>query len=110
MQILQNRLLIVIAAFIALMSIAHNTLAADQANSAVKISNSDIGGTVTGPNGAEAGVWVVAETLDLASKFAKMVVTDDKGCYLIPELPAARYQVWVRGYGTPFTFGESIKP
>ena len=99
MQILQNRLLIVIAAFIALMSIAHNTLAADQANSAVKISNSDIGGTVTGPNGAEAGVWVVAETSDLSTKFAKMVVTNDKGRYLIPELPAARYQVWVRGYG-----------
>src|SRR6266513_5402054 len=40
---------------------------------------SDIGGVVTGPNGPEAGVWVVAETTDLPTKFAKVVVTDDRG-------------------------------
>src|SRR3989441_2826017 len=48
---------------------------------------SDIGGVVTGPNGPEAGVWVVAETTDLPTKFAKLVVTHDQGRYLIPDLP-----------------------
>ena len=60
---------------------------------------SDISGTVTGPKGAEAGVWVIAETRDLPTKYAKIVVTDDRGRYLIPELPSATYDVWVRGYG-----------
>src|SRR5580765_4518636 len=59
----------------------------------------DIRGTVTGPNGPEAGVWVIAETTDLPTKFAKVVVTDDKGRYLVPALPKANYDVWVRGYG-----------
>src|SRR3981189_3574998 len=60
---------------------------------------SDISGVVTGPNGPEAGVWVIAETNDLPTKFAKVVVTNDQGRYLIPELPKANYSVWVRGYG-----------
>src|SRR5262249_17984903 len=48
----------------------------------------------------EAGVWVIAETTDLPTKFVKIVVTDDQGRYLIPDLPAkATYNVWVRGYG-----------
>ena len=51
------------------------------------------------PNGPEAGVWVIAETTDLPTKFAKMVVTDDQGRYVIPDLPKAKYKVWVRGYG-----------
>jgi hypothetical protein len=59
----------------------------------------DIGGVVTGPNGPEAGTWVIAETTDLPTKFAKIVVTDDQGRYVIPELPKAKYKVWVRGYG-----------
>jgi hypothetical protein len=63
------------------------------------IGEADIGGTVTGPNGLEAGVWVIAETSDLPTKFAKVVVTDDQGRYLIPELPKANYSVWSRGYG-----------
>src|SRR4029077_6545073 len=45
------------------------------------------------------GVWVIAETTDLPTKFAKIVVTDDRGRYVIPELPQANYSVWVRGYG-----------
>src|SRR5262245_29676783 len=65
----------------------------------VSIGATDVGGTVTSPNGAEAGVWVIAETDDLPTKFAKMVVTDDRGRYVIPELPKATYNVWVRGYG-----------
>ncbi len=59
----------------------------------------DLGGTVTGANGPEAGVWVIAETTDLPTKYAKIVVTDDRGRYLIPDLPKANYSVWVRGYG-----------
>ena len=58
-----------------------------------------ISGTVSGPNGTEAGVWVIAETRDLPTRYAKIVVTDDRGGYVIPELPNANYDVWVRGYG-----------
>ena len=66
---------------------------------AVEIDKDDIGGVVTGPSGPEAGVWVIAETTELPTKYAKTVVTDDQGRYVIPDLPNANYQVWVRGYG-----------
>ena len=59
----------------------------------------DIAGTVSGPGGPEAGVWVIAETDDLPTPFARIVVTDDEGRYLVPDLPDAQYDVWVRGYG-----------
>src|SRR6476620_3303892 len=72
-------------------------LAAQQ--SVVAIDNDDIGGVVTGPGGPEAGVWVIAETTDLPTKYAKIVVTDDQGRYVVPDLPTANYQVWVRGFG-----------
>ncbi len=65
----------------------------------VTIDDNDIGGVVTGPNGPEAGVWVIAETSELPTKFARMVVTNDQGQYVIPDLPDVDYQVWVRGYG-----------
>ena len=65
----------------------------------VAVDSDNIGGVVTGPNGPEAGVWVIAETRDLPTRFAKIVVTDDQGRYLLPGLPKAKYQVWVRGYG-----------
>lgn len=63
------------------------------------IGPADIGGTVRSAAGPEAGVWVIAETRDLPTRFAKIVVTDDAGRYLIPDLPKAHYTVWVRGYG-----------
>ncbi len=63
------------------------------------VVNDNITGTVTGPNGPEAGVWVIAETADLDTRYSKIVVTDDSGQFLIPDLPAANYDVWVRGYG-----------
>ena len=66
---------------------------------AVSIGANDLGGTVTSAHGPEAGVWVIAETTDLPTKFAKIVVTDDFGRYVMPELPQADYSVWVRGYG-----------
>jgi hypothetical protein len=65
----------------------------------VAIDADDIGGIVSGAKGPEAGVWVIAETTDLPTRFTRSVVTDDKGRYVIPDLPSANYQVWVRGYG-----------
>ena len=70
-----------------------------QAPRAVSVDADDIGGVVTGPKGPEAGVWVVAETTDLATRLIKSVVTDDQGRYLLPDLPKGNYDVWVRGYG-----------
>src|SRR5690242_20805204 len=70
-----------------------------RAQATVPIDADDIGGVVTGPSGPEAGVWVIAETTGLPTKFARIVVTDDQGRYVVPDLPKAKYQVWVRGYG-----------
>ena len=83
---------------IAAMAVAMPVPAGAQ-QAAVQIDKDDIGGVVTGPSGPEAGVWVIAETTELATKYAKTVVTDDQGRYVIPDLPNANYQVWVRGYG-----------
>ena len=65
----------------------------------IAIGSEDIGGVVTSTKGPEVGVWVIAETADLPAKFVKIVVTDDRGRYLLPQLPKANYKVWVRGYG-----------
>ncbi|HEY7557645.1 MAG TPA: carboxypeptidase-like regulatory domain-containing protein, partial [Candidatus Binatia bacterium] len=70
-----------------------------QQNVSVRIDKDDIGGVVTSDSGPEAGVWVIAETTSLPTKFAKIVVTDDQGRYVIPDLPKANYTLWVRGYG-----------
>src|SRR5687768_4041722 len=58
-----------------------------------------IQGVVRSSAGVEAGVWVIAETKDLPTDFTKIVVTDDQGRYMLPDLPTANYNVWVRGYG-----------
>ena len=79
--------------------------AQQSAPAAVAIDNDDIGGVVTGANGPEAGVWVIAETTDLPTRYAKMVVTDDQGRYVVPDLPKAKYKVWVRGYGYLSEYG-----
>jgi hypothetical protein len=70
-----------------------------QATGQAQAAGGVIEGVVTGPTGPEAGVWVIAETTDLPAKFVKIVVTDDRGRYLLPDLPKASYDVWVRGYG-----------
>jgi hypothetical protein len=70
----------------------------------------EIGGVVTSSKGPEAGVWVIAETADLPTKFRKIVVTDDQGRYLLPELPRANYRVWVRGYGLVDSKPEPATP
>jgi hypothetical protein len=82
------------AAFAALMA-----LVAPATAQQVAIDNDDIGGVVRGPSGPEAGVWVIAETRDLPVRFIRIVVTDDQGRYVIPDLPKANYDIWVRGYG-----------
>jgi hypothetical protein len=83
----------------ALLATAASLCAGIAYGASVEISSNDIGGTVVGDKGPEAGVWVIAETRDLATKFAKIVVTDEQGRFVIPGLPAANYQIWVRGYG-----------
>jgi hypothetical protein len=70
-----------------------------QQAAAPAIDDDDIGGIVASRFGPEAGVWVIAETTGLGTRFAKMAVTDERGRYVIPDLPKASYKVWVRGYG-----------
>src|SRR5437773_3272292 len=84
--------------FAALLMAAPHPLPAQQ-TAQVAIGHDGIGGVVRSRSGPEAGVWVIAETTELPTKYDKMVVTDDKGRYVIPDLPTANYQVWVRGYG-----------
>src|SRR5882724_186538 len=90
------------ASFAALLCAASATNAAAQpaaAGSQVRVDADDIGGVVTGAKGPEAGVWVIAETRDLPTKYVKIVITDDSGRYLLPDLPKGTYDIWVRGYG-----------
>src|SRR5215204_7328924 len=87
------------AVFAAVIAIAAPAGAQQAAAPAVAIDNDDIGGVVRSASGPEAGVWVIAETRDLPVRFIKIVVTDDQGRYVVPDLPKANYDVWVRGYG-----------
>jgi hypothetical protein len=93
----QGMVLLVVALFltVALAGTRTSQLPAET----VRVGNTDIGGVVNSASGPEGGVWVIAETADLPTKFVKIVVTDDRGRYLIPQLPQANYKVWVRGYG-----------
>src|SRR5271165_2435600 len=73
--------------------------AAQTGAAVVAVDADDIGGVVTSSKGPEAGVWVIAETTELPTKYRKIVVTDEAGRYVLPELPQATYKIWVRGYG-----------
>src|SRR5688500_19728316 len=84
--------------------------AAQQAPPSVAIDNDDIGGVVAGPKGPEAGVWVIAETRDLPVRYIKSVVTDDRGRFVVPDLPPASYTVWARGYGLVDSAKATAKP
>ncbi|MBN1237061.1 MAG: carboxypeptidase regulatory-like domain-containing protein [Gammaproteobacteria bacterium] len=64
-----------------------------------EIPDGYISGVVESGQGPEAGVWVIAETTELKTPFVKIVVTDDEGRFVLPEMPEATYDVWVRGYG-----------
>ena len=70
----------------------------------------DLAGVVQSSGGVEAGVWVIAETNDLDTRFRKIVVTDDDGRFLVPDLPAGLYRVWVRGYGLVDSEPVSARP
>ena len=74
-------------------------MAIPSAEEAAAASDGYISGVVESSDGLEAGVWVIAETEELETKFAKSVVTDDNGRFVLPELPDVAYDVWVRGYG-----------
>ncbi len=76
----------------------------------VAAGTDDIGGVVRSASGTEAGVWVIAETNDLETRFRKIVVTDDEGRFLVPDLPEAAYEVWVRGYGLVDSATTSARP
>jgi hypothetical protein len=69
-----------------------------------------LSGIVEGAAGPEAGVWVIAETKDLPTNFIKIVVTDDRGRFVVPELPNASYDVWVRGYGLVDSPKQKLRP
>ncbi len=99
-----------IAGYLAFFAVVLAGLNACNETTSEKISSDDIGGIVTGVNGPEAGVWVIAETFDLPTRFAKIVVTDHQGRYLIPDLPNANYMVWVRGYGLVDSEKKKTKP
>jgi hypothetical protein len=96
--------------FVGLMVPASLTPTTVHAQQAVSVGATDIGGAVVGAAGPEAGVWVIAETTDLPTKFARIVVTDEQGRYLIPDLPAANYSIWVRGYGLVDSAKLTAKP
>jgi hypothetical protein len=81
------------------LSLAAGIGADQQAPRSIPIDADDLAGVVTGPKGPEAGVWVIAETTGLPTRFVRIVVTDESGRYLLPDLPKANYSVWVRGYG-----------
>jgi hypothetical protein len=83
---------------------------AQQPANEVAIDNDDIGGVVNGPKGPEGGVWVIAETRDLPVRYIKTVVTDDRGRFLVPDLPQASYSVWARGYGLVDSTKATAKP
>src|SRR6266850_1595545 len=90
---------LVFAAIAGVFAASQVVLNAQQSAEAVRVGKDAIGGVVSSTNGPEAGVWVIAETTGLPTKFVKIVVTDDGGRYVLPQLPKANYKVWVRGYG-----------
>src|SRR5215204_3038527 len=100
-----------IAASIILSSVVlFPTSYAQQPAADVAIDNDDIGGVVMGAKGPEAGVWVIAETRDLPVRYIKTVVTDDRGRFVVPDLPPATYSVWARGYGLVDSAKATAKP
>jgi hypothetical protein len=79
--------------------VATIAIAATAMGQTVPVDDDDLGGVVRSDKGPEAGVWVIAETTELPTRYVKIVVTSDEGRYLMPDLPKATYTVWVRGYG-----------
>ena len=90
--------------------VASSCVEGQDGGSGVEIDADDIGGVVTSAQGPEAGVWVVAETTDLPTRFIRIVVTDEQGRYVLPDLPEATYEVFVRGYGLVDSSRVSASP
>ena len=88
---------------------APKAAAAPAAPASKIVFNGTISGVVTGERGPEAGVWVIAETKETLTPFIKIVVTDDQGRFLLPELPTATFQVFVRGYGLVDSARQNVK-
>ncbi len=101
---------IIATAAFALLAGCEQDTPAQQGTNAIEIDDDDIAGTVTSTNGPEAGVWVIAETDDFETRFARIVSTDNGGRYLLPDLPQANYKVWVRGYGLTDSDRIDAKP
>jgi hypothetical protein len=99
-----------IAALLLIGVVAIITPHAQQPAADVAIDADDIGGIVTSSNGPEAGVWVIAETRELPVRYIKSVVTDDRGRFVVPDLPSATYSVWTRGYGLVDSDKAAAKP
>jgi hypothetical protein len=98
------------ALFVGLLGTGTATSFAQRTAVTVAIDSDDIGGVVTSSAGPEAGVWVIAETNAFQTRFAKIVVTDDQGRFVLPDLPPADYELWVRGYGLADSVKVSAKP
>ena len=92
---------VLLLAFVVALALRSSATSAQGGRAAgIPVDANDIAGTVVSARGAEAGVWVIAETTDTPTKFRKIVVTDEQGRYLLPDLPTkATYSVWIRGYG-----------
>src|SRR3712207_1193685 len=67
------------------------------------VGPADIGGTVTGPKGPEAGVWVIAETSEVPTKYAKVFDTDDGDRDLNPDPTRRSYSVIMHDIGRVHT-------
>src|SRR2546425_11771703 len=101
---MSNRLLYPRMVFVAIAGVFATSLAvlnAQQSAEAVRVGNDAIGGVGTSTNGPEAGLWVIAETIDLPTKFVKIVVTDNGGPHVLPHVPKAKYKRLVRGLRAP---------
>jgi hypothetical protein len=106
----RGRSVLLFAATIALMRFGASPSSAQQAKSNYLSPPGYIAGVVQGEKGPEAGVWVIADTKDLGTQMIKIVVTDDNGKFVLPELPGATYKVWVRGYGLVDSAPVDAKP
>jgi len=95
-----------VAGALALLSMLSATSVSSQQleGAAIRADTSSLGGIVRSPNGPEAGVWVIAETTDLPTKLAKIVVTDDQGRYFAARAPESclrRLGARIRTRGLP---------
>jgi hypothetical protein len=110
---MRNRLLVLLVAALPCLLAAMwyaSSARAEQPAASIALDPDDIGGLVASANGPEAGVWVIAETRDLPVRYIKSVVTDDRGRFVIPDLPRASYSVWARGYGLVDSDKATAKP